>query len=281
MAKAEVKAEEFDALPEALQAEYKPVEGQDGVYRLEVSPVNGLQLTNPTKLQTALQKERSALEDLRKKFKPFESLDPDETSKALEHFNKFKDGEIPDEAKERIAALETQLKDKYEKLSAQEREKLTKDLNALKDRYEATKGQLHKTTVQSKALSAIHKLGGNDRLLLPIVTQRVRPKERDDGSWEYEVIGDDGTPRLSTKSGSSDPMSIEEYVEELKNDDGYAQAFSGSSASGSGSTGGSGGGGGGASNGIFKISAADAKNPTKYQAARAQADKQGARLEIV
>ena len=79
--------------------------------------------------------------------------------------------------------------------------------------------------------------------------------------------------------GKGNAMSIEQLVEKMKSSEVYARAFDGSGAKGSGATNG-GGGSGAKGSGSFKISSTDAKDTSKYRAAREAAEKAGQPLEI-
>lgn len=273
--KARVTQEELDKLADALKAEYK--KGDDGSYQLDVEPVGGVTLADVTKLQTALQSERTELKKVKAAMKAFDGLEPEKAREALDFWTKFQEGEIPDEAKARIETFKKQVTEQADNRVKQVESKLKGELETTMKALQRTKAQFFETAVTSAAQRAIAAHKGSEPLLLPVVRNGVRMVEGEDGKLVIEVLGKDGQPRLSPKGGTTDLMSIDELVAEFKTDNQYARAFDGVSSSGSGAQSGS----RRSATGAFTISEADARDTGRYRAARAEAEKAGQQLQII
>lgn len=278
--KAALNEEAWKALDEAFQKEY--VE-KDGTYLLDVTSVDGLQLANVGKLQTALGSEREALKATKTSLKAFTDLktEPAKLKDVLAFHTDFQDGKLSDEQETRLKQKETQLAEKFETQRAQLETKFSKRVTDLEGSVTKRSNQLKEVLLQGAVSAAVQKFKGNENLLNPHVMQKLRMSEGDDGRFITEVLGDDGNPRLSTKSSSGmESMTVEEYVETLRDDPSFAPAFPGSGAQGSGAPGEGQGGGGTLSNGAVRITASDAKDTGLYRAAKEQAEKAGVSVEI-
>lgn len=271
--------ESVDGLPEEVASHYKQRD-DDGMFVLDVASKDGLELVNTTGLKSALQKERQQVADLRKKVNAFDGLDATQAREALEQLEKLKNADPSEETQKKLEVLEKQLQDKYDGQHKQLVSKHQQELESVTTRLSSTEKQLEREMIASKAAAAIAKSKGSVELLMPIIRSTTRMvRDEHTGDFRVEVVGKDGLPRLSTKSGSTDPMSIDELVAELKQDSTYGRAFDGTGASGSGAapseglttTTGS----------VVQISSKDAKDSKKYRQAKERADKEGKSLVIV
>jgi len=271
MLKAILSKDAHGALAPELQSEYKAgAEDLAGMFVLDVESCSldggaTYSLENVSGLKSALSSEREASKKYKKIAENFEGLDATEVKAALKKVDEIKGWDSDKKVQETIAAREKQLTEKH-----------TKEMMTEKEAVKKYKSQLEKSLVDNEAIKALNEHKGSVNLLLPHIRSFTRITEKD-GQLGVEVVGRDGIPRISTKSGSTDQMSISELVAELKTDKEFSRAFEGTNASGSGSVGGVGGGKGG----LFAISAADAKSPSKYQAAKAEAEKAGQPLSII
>lgn len=277
---AQVTKEALAKLPEVLRNEFVPVEGKDGLFMLDVDPGDsGLQLADVNNLQTALQKERSAVKDLNKKFKEYDGLDPKAARDALEFKTKFDAGELTDEAKARLAEKEKQLAEKYEAQKRALEESHTAVQTKAKEREDFLTKNLHQAMVTSTVRTAIAANGGNAVLLEPFVQQRVRLVE-EDGKFNTQVLGDNGQPLLSRKAGATTaPMTVDEFVSSLKDNKTFAAAFAGSGSSGTGSSGSSSSTRG--EDNEFTLTREEAKDVHRYREMRERAAKAGKQVRIV
>lgn len=275
----------LDALPETVRGEYQPLPGKEGTFQLSLDPgETGLTLANVTTLQETMVKERDARKALEKKYKPLGDLDVTKALEAVQFKQSFDNGELDDEASERLAQREKQLAEKYEDQRKQLVEKHASELGAKDEREKHLFGELYNARVVSSVRAAIAAHGGAKRMkaIEPFVTTRVKLVE-EDGKFTEQVIGDNGSALLSRKPGSTtEYMSVDEFVEGLSESEDFAPLFEGSGSSGAGS---------GSSDsstgklqtmgGELRITEAQAKDVATYREARAQAQKQGKRLVIV
>jgi len=282
MLKAVVTQSEFDGLAGEVQSHY--VKSEDGEsYQLGVVAVNGIELSNNQALKKALQTERTSAEKATKELKSlkesFGDLNPEAAREALAKMEEMANWNPDDKLKEARAQFEKQLTTKYEDEKNKLVKKYTADVEATKKELETASTQLEQVMIDSEIAKAVATEKGVLKLLAPVIKQNVRLIRNDDGTRHVRILEPDGTFRLSSKSGSTDPMSISEFVSEMKADETFARAFEGSGASGSGA--GATGNVGSSTNGAFRLSAIDARDPMKYRAAKANAEKAGKQLEIV
>ena len=217
--------ENLDGLSAEIAKEYK--KGDDGKYRLDVIAVDGLELAEVSKLQSALSKERENARAALERVRAFEDIDPAKARDALKKVGEMANWTPEQKVKEQIDAVRTQLLDAHGKEKAKLDERLTR-LNK----------QLETAMITSVATQAIAENKGSIKLLMPHVERQTRLREID-GKFVVEVIGADGNPRLVGSQGTA--MTISELVAEMKTQNDFASAFEGTNASGSGATGGSGG----------------------------------------
>lgn len=217
-----VKAEAHETLPDAIKAEYKARD--DGTFILDVAPVDDFALENVKGLKSGLSKERTAREAAEKKLKDFGDLDAEKARDALQKMEEMVNWKPDEKVNEQIAAIKKQLAEKHAGELAK-RDEATASLTS----------QLQKVMIDAAAIEAITAHKGSVKLLLPHVRNMTRLKSGDSG-YSVEIVGDDGTPRISMEPGSSAPMSIGELVAEMKGNDEFSAAFEGSGASGSGAT---------------------------------------------
>lgn len=262
--KAIITSEEREALDAAFAEHYTEVE--DGRWILKVEPVDGFGLEDVSGLKTSLSKERNNAREATTKLKAFEGIDPEDARSALEKAAEMDSWTPQDKVAEQIARREKQLVSKYQK-ELEERDGTLSHL----------RGQLEANLVEAAAVSALTKHKGNIELLLPHVKASTRVEQDSNGNFIARVVDRDGHARISMKTGSQDPMSIEELVEGMKTSDTFAPAFAGSGATGSGAVGTRSGGTG---TGRVILSQEDSRDPAKYRAAKEQAAASGAELEI-
>ena len=215
--------EKLDGLSDELKKEYK--QRDDGKYVLDVTSVDGLELAEVSKLQSALSKERENNRKANEKLKAFEDLDPAKARDAIRKVEEMANWEPEQKVKEQIEAVKSQMMDAHGKEKAKLQDKLDKLTKSLED-----------AMIVSVASQELAKEKGSVRLLMPHIKQQTRLREAD-GKFVVEVIGDDGNPRLTGSDGH--PMSIGELIAQMKTQDDFASAFEGTGATGSGATGGS------------------------------------------
>lgn len=109
------------------------------------------------------------------------------------------------------------------------------------------------------------------KALRPHVLQALEVVEETEGEFEVRVIDERGKPKYSKRTG--EPMTVEEFVGELREMDDFKPLFAGSGGSGSGSE--SGGGTAGRSLGKKRYTREQLKSPELYRQLSAEAAKQG------
>lgn len=263
--KALISKEDHAKLGDALKGEYQPQ--ADGTYLLSVEGVNGFALENVTGLKNTLATERENARKAGELVSKFGDLDPEKARDALGKVEKMSKWTPEEKVADQLKAQVAQVEGKY-----------TAELKSKAEREAKLHGIVTKLLVDSEVRRVIADKG-SATLLLPHMRDRIRVEERN-GEFVPVVVDEKGTPRISMKSGSSDPMGIEEYVLSTKNDKDLSHGWFGSGHSGSGAAGSSSSGAGGG--GRFSISEADARaDPRAYQKVRAEAEKAGQQVEVI
>jgi hypothetical protein len=212
--------ENLDGLSEEIRKEYK--QRDDGKYILDVMSVDGLELAEVSKLQSALSKERENNRKANEKLKAYEDLDPAKAREAIKKVEEMATWEPEQKVKEQIEAVKSQMMDAHGKEKAK-----------LQERLDKLSKSLEEAMIISVASQELAKEKGSVRLLMPHIRQQTRLREAD-GKFVVEVMGSDGNPRLTGSDGH--PMSISELVAEMKTQNDFASAFEGTGATGSGAT---------------------------------------------
>ena len=231
--------ENLDGLSEELKKEYKE---KDGKFILDVDSVDGLVLENVTGLKTTLEtlrtNERKLQQDLKNSVeatkqyqKKFEGIDPEAAKTALSKMDEIANWNGDKKIQEAIEANERKAQAKITELIKQHTEKVELLENDLTD----SQSQLQDAIVTSRIIEAISKEGGNVDLLIPHVRAHVNMVKNNNGRWQPEVISDTGDPRIGDSQGN--PMTIQQYVVEMKGKKNFAAAFPGANATGTGKTG--------------------------------------------
>lgn len=144
-----------------------------------------------------------------------------------------KPSDIKQILKERKEAAEKKALEagEFDKVRQQIVDQHTAELGKRDQRESALVGTISELMVDARAVEAITKAKGSVRLLLPVVKARAQVKETD-GKFNLVVTDDKGVPQV--RGTKSEPMTLDQLVEELKADKEYAGAFDGTGASGSG-----------------------------------------------
>jgi hypothetical protein len=220
----------IEDVPEAVRTLYAEKEGK---FHLDVDGIE-----DNTAIKADLRKANKEAADRRKQLEAWAKL-----------------GKTPEEIEELVAAAAQADEDKlknageWDKLRLQMNEKHELALKA-KDVVIAAKdgevGSMRKTLerhlVDAQATAAIAAEKGVPTLLLPHVQKHIKVI-RDEASDEYsvKVVDTKGDPRVNAKG---DPLTVQEFVAEMKANEIFGRAFEGSGQSGSGMQPGNGKGGG-------------------------------------
>ena len=195
---------------------------RNGKFVLGIEGADGFELINPTRLKTALSKERGTNSDLSKKVSAFEGIDPDAARTALDRMSEYEKFD-PEKEADKIA------QEKYRNLESQLKTQHGKKIGELEETLGKTKGALHKALVETAASREIEKNGGDVALLLPHVVQFAKLKETDDG-YAIDIVDEKGFTRIG--NDGSEHMSMADLVAEMKEHKSFGRAFDADEKSG-------------------------------------------------
>lgn len=214
--------ENLDGLSEPEQGHY--VE-KDGKFHLDVGVVDGMALEDVTGLKSTIGKLRTSDTTLTKKLADltsrYEDIDPEEARNALSKMNEIKDWNGDQKIAEAVEAAKRELVKQHTKV----KESLEGELTDAQE-------QLTEAIVTSKVVEALNKEEGNITLLMPHVKQHVRMVKNSDGKFIPEVINDAGEQRIGDSDGA--PMTIGQYIAEMKTMKDFAPGFPGANSTGTG-----------------------------------------------
>jgi hypothetical protein len=152
--------------------------------------------------------------------------------------------QIKQMAADRQSAEEKRLKDEgdFNALKQQLEENFNKEKNGWQGREQKLVGTISKILVDDAARAVLTdpSVDGNPTLLLPLIRDRVKVTETDDG-FGLQVLRPDGAPMLNPQN---EPATLKDLFLEMKAKPEYAGAFRGVNQSGSGAPNGQGGDGG-------------------------------------
>lgn len=218
----------IDEAPEALRDHYAE---RDGKFYLSVDPVGGYALEDVSGLKSALSKERGRAEKAEGSISKFKDLDPDSVRASLA---KLAELEGIDPTKEADKIAQTKVDAAIKQLTGRHETAL----GERDSRIGFLQGAVSNMMVDAAATAALAEAKGSVDLLLPHVKSAARVNEVD-GRFVVEVQDRDGNVLLDNKGS---PITIKDYVAELRKSDTFARAFDGEGQSGSGSPPGGGGG---------------------------------------
>ena len=264
---------EWDALPEAnrLFFEQQKIYVPDG----ENWKLDGLE--DPEGVTRAVENERKVSAALKKQLQElqakYDGVDPDKAREAQEKLDQLeqdtlqKSGDVKamlEVANKKFAEKEAQ----YQKIIAE------KD-----DVIKGKDSTIQAIVVDQELTTAIAKHKGAPEILLPVIKAIGEVKAVPDGDRYVPRVFKDGnteTPVFGDTKGN--PMTMEQYVEQLKQHPVYARAFE---PVGNGGMGAGSGGGGGNANTIKLSREAVKHNNQLYVSAKEQAAKTNATIEFV
>ena len=273
-----VTQEVFDAFPDHYKSEYNQDPKKTDIYLLDVSAVNGVELADTTALRGALEKERGGHKTTTTKLtdmtKLFDGLDPEAARKAIDQIAVMDDWDPDEKLKQHKEDFEAQVTTKANKQLAAMEAKHKTEMDTSNVTITKQRKKMTSSMIDAAAVKALSEAGGSSDLLLPLIQKSTRVVE-DGDDYVVEVFNEHGQ-RISP--ASTDPMSIKEFVAEMKNDQRYARAFDGSGASGGGASGSQGKGG---SSAPYTITASEADDHHAYKTAKENAAKAGRELQIL
>jgi len=217
-----LEKEQFNELSENEQQHYTEREGK---FYLDVTTVNGMALEDVTALKTTVGKlranEKKLQTDLTVIQEKYEDIDPDEAKEAIKKYDEVKNWDGDQKVKEAVDASKREL------VKAHKRQ-----VEQLESELADSQEQLTDAIVDTKVVEALQKEEGNVELLLPHVKKHVRMAKNSTGKWIPEVINDANEPRVGDSDGN--PMTIIQYIQEIKTQKTFAACFPGANSTGSG-----------------------------------------------
>lgn len=226
-----------DGLDDTLKGMYKPLEGAEGKFVLDVEGADGFELEDVSGLKTSLSKERGTAQSLERELKKFgstydkntgkwtHSIDPVKAQQALAKYDEFMS---LDPAKEADKIAETKIAAVKDQLVQQH----SVELQSKEAKVNTLTKALDKVLREQTARAEIAGAKGEPLLLLPHVMSQTRTVEDDDGNFRVEVIDASGNVRIGDAKGN--PMTIAQLVAEMRNSEVFGRAFEGDGTSGSG-----------------------------------------------
>lgn len=227
-----ISQEEREALPENIQAEYKPLAGQDGKFVIDGIAVDGWAIEDVVGLRRTVETTRAERDKLKEKVKTFDGVDAAEYARL-----KAKKAEIEGWDPTNDDAFKTRL----EEQNATWQTKYDADVAVEKKAKEDAHKRYVQFRKQAEATAAVSKyvLPKSGKALLPHVLGQLEVYPSEDGDTDQVwVRGSDGRPRITQKAGEQGNMTPEELVLSMKEDEAFAPLFPGTGATGGGATGG-------------------------------------------
>ncbi len=224
--------ESLEGLDDTMKVLYKP---HDGKFRIDVEGVEFAE--DVAALKNAFARTKEEASTAKAALKSFDGLDAEAAREALakvEEFSKIDPAKEADKlAQQRVDAW-----------VAKESKKYQAEIETREARVKSLKAALESSLIDTAAMEAITSEKGRAKALLPHVKSAVRVREVD-GKYVVEVLDASGNPRIGDAQGN--PMTIRQFVAELKTDPDFQPLFEGTNQGGSGAGGsGAAGGAGGA-----------------------------------
>jgi hypothetical protein len=212
MPKLKAVLESLDGVDESLRGLY--VEREDGKFQLDADGVEDV-----SGLKSALERVKRDLREAKGKVPA--DFDPEKYEELLALQEEFSKGKLTEKQREEFENLKGQLKTQH----AKELEKVQGQLAQLQE-------ALQHELVTSRATQAIAAKRGSVKLLLPHLKQRSDVQALD-GRYTPVILDDDGKVRY----GKGDaPMTYDELLDEMIEDEAFRGAFDGTGSSGGGAT---------------------------------------------
>lgn len=235
--KAVLTKAEFDQVPAGMKEHYKEA-GETLV--LDVVSVNGLELADNGSLKKALQTERTKRTETEKVLKDFQvkygDLDPEAAKAALAKMDEIANWDPEKKGKEAREQFEKSIREKFEGDRKKIEDKFKTEIEVREGLIKELNGQLENHLISAEASKAFLEAGGRKedvRIVLSIVKEAAKVKRLDDGRRIVRILDDYGQERIGTKPGSAEPMTISEFIGEIKANHGSLFESSGSSGAGS------------------------------------------------
>lgn len=251
------KLEELGDQLDVLKGLY--VEASDGTFVLDAEGVEDV-----TGLKRSLESEREEAKKLRARLAKLRDIDPDEYTTLKEQQRKAEEERLREAGE--YKALEQQMKERH-----------AAEMTKKDGREKSLLGQIENLLVDQQATEAISRVSKRVKALLPHVKRQVKVVEQD-GRFRAVIVDESGNERIADGKGT--PMTFEVLLGEMKQDSDFAPLFDSEGQSGSGAP------AGGIRGPVLQagkpmvLSREDKRDPEKYRAAKAAAEKAGVALVL-
>ena len=218
-----------DEIPAELRDHY--TENDDGQFVLQVDGADGWAVENVAGLKSTLGKLKQRAEKAEKTLRRYgetlgEQADPERLRDALDELERLRAS--GDDDSSRVKTLKAEI----ESLRQAAKAEVEKAVQPLKQQLDKRTGQLRSILVEQRLTEAVAKAKGKPYMLVPILKDRVRLEETDEGALNVIVTDKDGAPMV--KGADLSPATPDDLVAELKADPAWSGAFDGSGNSGGG-----------------------------------------------
>ena len=215
----------LDGLSEEIQKFY--TKGSDGKYHLDLEGVEG----HPSVL--GLQKNKEEILEEKKKLQDkldaLKDVDPEEYRRLKKEMEEAERKKI--ESGGDVEALKKAHEEELGKVQTE----AEKEKKKAEEETEAERKAARRYYKQGEITRAINASEGSVELLSPVVDRFCTVELDDNGEYQLIVTDEKGTKRIKNSSG--DAFTIEDLMEELRENEKYQRAFEPSGTTGSGSRG--------------------------------------------
>jgi hypothetical protein len=215
----------LNSVDEQHRSLYQPErdsEGKEtGNHIVAIEPVNGYNLENIESLKGALSNTRTERDDIAKKLKNFEGVDP-KKYKALEQeveALRTTDAETEDRVNQ---IVESQTKAKLEEAAArleQANNEFQSQIDTSESEKEQLRNSLKQVLVSDRAKAMAESISDDPQLLAPLIERNMKCVIDESGP-RVQFVDDNGTVRIG-KDIHTD-MSEAEFIEDMKKSDKFA-----------------------------------------------------------
>lgn len=214
--KGKLTQDEYDALNDVIKAEY--AKGEDDHYYPDVESVDGWGFDNYETLRSTSKKEREARQKWERKHRELEQRVDSLGDLTPEDVEKYK-GEI-DALKAKIEEMQgwepdDKVRAKIQSIEMAAKENFESAKKEWEDRESGYTSEIERMMITSQASKELGKLGVLPEfadLILEKVAKDCKVVRGEDGRFRPVVLDVDGEPRRTKKPGSTDEMSLEEYL---------------------------------------------------------------------
>lgn len=194
-------ADSLNDIPEGLRDAAK----QEGGVFVVPALRDGWAIEDVAALKSAHERVLKERNEFRAIAKAFDGIAPEAAAEAREALEKLRTGQLKGskEIEDYKSAVERKMAEERAKLEA----KLFARTAALRERM-----------IQGELAPVVAKLGGADAMdpIMTLAKQHIRIEEDDAGNLKHSIVDASGSPRVTKKSGSSEPMGFDELIAEMR-----------------------------------------------------------------